>query len=294
MKPDIVAPGVAINSTIPGGYLSLQGTSMAAPHVAGACALIKQAHPDWTPEQIKAALMNTAKPLLKKDTTPYRTFEQGAGRIQVNEAVKAQSLVTPSSIRFGKFSAEGDIHKAFLHVENISNDDVHYSFAIPKKTDGLNWRFPLSFTLEPGESRDSKIELAVDPKALKGKIHDGYLTIKTGKAPIQIPYIYVLEEPNYPRVMGFDMKDADKPGNYRYEVYLPGGAEEFGIALFHPDDYRFVGFLDTERNVKKGLLSKEIPADQLPASGAYLAKVFAKKAGKEDFIETMIVIEGKR
>ena len=58
-----LAPGVAINSTIPGGYLSLQGTSMAAPHVAGACALIKQAHPDWGPEQIKAALMNYAKPL---------------------------------------------------------------------------------------------------------------------------------------------------------------------------------------------------------------------------------------
>ena len=36
---------------------------MAAPHVAGACALIKQAHPDWGPEKMKAALMNYAKPL---------------------------------------------------------------------------------------------------------------------------------------------------------------------------------------------------------------------------------------
>lgn len=289
VKPDIVAPGVAINSTIPGGYLSLQGTSMAAPHVAGACALIKQAHPEWTPDQIKAALMNTAKPLVKNGKL-YRTYEQGAGRIQVNEAVKATSLVSPSSLRFGKFESEGDIHKAFVHVENLSDKPVRYTFDIPKQADGLKWHFPLAFTLQPGESGDAKLELEVNPVELKGKIHDGYLTIHAGSNPIQIPYIYVLEEPNYPRVMGFDFKDGDQPRTYRYEVYLPGGAEEFGIALFNPDDFRFVGFLDTNQNVKKGLVSKVITEDNLPPDGVYLAKVFAKKAGKEDFIETMLVI----
>ncbi|WP_419954995.1 S8 family serine peptidase [Neobacillus niacini] len=289
VKPDIVAPGVAINSTIPGGYLSLQGTSMAAPHVAGACALIKQAHPDWTPDQIKAALMNTAKPLAKNGK-PYRTYEQGAGRIQVNEAVKATSLVSPSSLRFGKFESEGDNHKAFLHVENLSDKSVRYTFDIPKQADGLKWRFPLAFTLKPGETRDVKLELEVNPPELKGKIHDGYLTIHAGSNPIHIPYIYVLEEPNYPRVMGFDFKDGDRQGTYRYEVYLPGGAEEFGIALFNPDDFRFVGFLDTEQNVKKGMVSRDITEENLPPDGIYLAKVFAKKAGKEDFIETMLVI----
>jgi minor extracellular serine protease Vpr len=289
VKPDIVAPGVAINSTIPGGYLSLQGTSMAAPHVAGACALIKQAHPEWTPEQIKAALMNTAIPLTKNGK-PYRTYEQGAGRIQVNEAIKAPSLVSPSSLRFGKYESEGDIHKAFLHVENLSEKTLRYTFDIPKQVDGLNWRFPLAFTLDPGESRDVKLELEVDPAQLKGKIHDGYLTIHAGSSPIQIPYIYVLEEPNYPRVMGFDFKDGDQEGTYQYEVYLPGGAEEFGIALFNPDDFRFVGFLDSHQNVKKGLIQKVISTEDLPLEGTYLAKVFAKKAGKEDFIETMLVI----
>jgi minor extracellular serine protease Vpr len=289
VKPDIVAPGVAINSTIPGGYLSLQGTSMAAPHVAGACALIKQAHPEWTPDQIKAALMNTAKPL-EKNGKLYRTYEQGAGRIQVNEAVKATSLVSPSSLRFGKFESEGDNHKTFLHVENLGDKPVRYTFDIPKQADGLKWRFPLAFTLQPGEARDVKLELEVNPAELKGKIHDGYLTIHAGANPIQIPYIYVLEEPNYPRVMGFDFKDGDRQGSYRYEVYLPGGAEEFGIALFNPDDFRFVGFLDTNQNVKKGLMSKEIIEENLPPDGVYLAKVFAKKAGKEDFIETMLVI----
>ncbi|MFL6558986.1 MAG: S8 family serine peptidase, partial [Bacillus sp. (in: firmicutes)] len=301
IKPDIVAPGVAINSTIPGGYLSLQGTSMAAPHVAGACALIKQAHPDWNPEQIKAALMNTAIPLEKAvDKSPanqtdpgnYRTYEQGAGRIQVDEAIKTTSLVTPSSIRFGKFTEQSDAHKANLHVENTSQQTQRYSFAIPAHVDGLSWRLPLSFTLGPKQTKDIEVELTVDPQVFKGKIHDGYLRLQAGgAATIRIPYLYVLEEPGYPRVMGFDFAEGDKPGQYRYEVYLPGGAEEFGIALFNPADYRFVGYLDTITNVKKGLISKDISAEQLPVEGTYLVKVFAKKANKEDFIERMIRIE---
>ncbi|MED3561685.1 S8 family serine peptidase [Bacillus xiapuensis] len=293
VKPDIVAPGVAINSTIPGGYLSLQGTSMAAPHVAGACALIKQAHPDWKPQQIKAALMNTAKPLFQTENKPYHTYEQGAGRIQVVEAIEAESLVTPSSLHFGKFTEEQAIHKTALHVENTSNITKRYSFDIPERTEGLTWKIPLSFTLKPKEMKEVAIELMVDPQNFKRKIHDGYLTIHAGSTPIHIPYIYVLEEPNYPRVMGFSFGEGDTPGQYMYEVYLPGGAEEFGIALFNPGDYRFMGFLDTIENVKKGLIQKKIDSEKLPEDGVYLAKVFAKKAGKEDFIETMVKIEKK-
>ncbi|WP_026572676.1 S8 family serine peptidase [Bacillus sp. UNC438CL73TsuS30] len=294
VKPDIVAPGVAINSTVPGGYLSLQGTSMAAPHVAGACALIKQAHPDWTPQQIKASLMNTAKPLFKNANTPYRTYEQGAGRIQVPEAVKAESLVTPSSIHFGKFTEQRDVHKTFLHVENTSNATKRYSFDIPERTDGLSWKIPFSFTLAPKETKEVAIELRVDPQSFKKKIHDGYIKLQAGSTSIHIPYIYVLEEPNYPRVMGFSFGEGDAPGQYLYEVYLPGGAEEFGIALFDPGDYRFVGFLDSIENVKKGLIQKKIENENLPEDGVYLAKVFAKKAGKENFIETMLKIEKRQ
>jgi minor extracellular serine protease Vpr len=71
---------------------------------------------------------------------------------------------------------------------------------------------------------------------------------------------------------------------------LPGGAEEFGVALFNAADYRFVGFLDTRRNVEKGLIRKEISAERLPPDGTYLVKVFAKKANQEDDIETVIEI----
>jgi minor extracellular serine protease Vpr len=299
IKPDILAPGVAIQSTVPGGYLSLQGTSMAAPHVAGVAALVKQTHPDWTPQQIKAALMNYALPLTTADGNLYRTYEQGAGRLQIMEAIQAPTLIQPSSLQFGKFQLKDRNHKhlAKLEIENVSDKTIKYSFDIPKKITGMNWRLPLSFTLQPKEKRSVQIELEVDPESFtKEKIQDGYLTVYAGGNAIRLPYIYVLEEPDYPRVMGFEMARGDKPGMLRYQVYLPGGAEEFGIAIFSPDDYRFLGFLDWARNVKKGMLEKEISSAKLPNSGTYVLKVFAKKAGQEDMEERLIEIakEGNR
>lgn len=293
IKPDVVAPGVAITSTIPGGYLALQGTSMAAPHVAGASALIKQAHPDWSPEQIKAALMNTAKPITDQQRKPYRTFEQGAGRIQMDDAIQTQSLVMPASLQFGKFklAEEPHAHKQYVTVENVSDQMQTYSFTIPKNEIGIQWAMPFSFTLGPKEKKQIEIKMSIDPKAFKQKIHDGYLELQAGSQKIRIPYLYVLEEPNYPRVMGFDFGAGDETGTYQYEVYLPGGAEEFGIALFNPDTYQFVGYLDAKRKVGIGLLKEEIQCEALPESGLYIAKVFAKRAGKEDMIETTLFIE---
>ncbi len=61
IKPDILAPGADVCSTIPGGgYDCWSGTSMATPHVAGVTALLRQLHPDWTPAMLKSAVMGTA------------------------------------------------------------------------------------------------------------------------------------------------------------------------------------------------------------------------------------------
>lgn len=93
IKPDIVAPGTEIFSTIPGygvedayknAYKRETGTSQAAPYITGVAALMKQAHPDWSPLDIKVAMTNTAKVL---DTNTYNVFDQGSGRIRPYTAV---------------------------------------------------------------------------------------------------------------------------------------------------------------------------------------------------------------
>ncbi|MET0135470.1 MAG: S8 family serine peptidase, partial [Kibdelosporangium sp.] len=100
VKPDISAPGEAIVAARAAGTLDqyavddshakLDGTSMAAPHVAGAAAILAAQHPDWTGPQLKAALMNTANPVAAS------IYRQGAGRLDVGRAVRQQVTATGS------------------------------------------------------------------------------------------------------------------------------------------------------------------------------------------------------
>lgn len=99
IKPDIVAPGTETLSTMPrykdhpeaykGAYKIETGTFQAAPYIAGIAALIKQAHPDFTPFDIKIALTNAAKVL---PTQSYNVFDQGSGRVQPYAAVHPSIL----------------------------------------------------------------------------------------------------------------------------------------------------------------------------------------------------------
>jgi subtilisin family serine protease len=108
IKPDVTAPGVDITAAAapgsvidkevgekPPGYLTISGTSMATPHVAGAAAILKQEHPDWTYAELKGALTGSAK------GGKYTPFQQGSGRIQVDKAIKQAVIADPSSVSFG-------------------------------------------------------------------------------------------------------------------------------------------------------------------------------------------------
>lgn len=290
IKPDIVAPGVAIESTIPNGYLELQGTSMSAPHVAGASALLKQAHPDWSPVQIKAAIMNTALLLKNKQNSYYKPYEQGAGRIQLHEAIHAETLVYPSSLAFGMLHNKDPRteKKIKITVENVTEATKYYSFANPKQIDGIQWKTPLPFYLKSNEKKEVELSIDVTPSIIGAGLHHGYLFLKDDNREIQIPYMYVIEEPNYPRIMGFQIGRDQKKGTIRYEVYLPGGAEEFGIALYDPDTFRFINYLDWKRDVTRGLIKRDIYPKKLKLEGTYKALVFAKRAGREDTLEVDI------
>lgn len=292
IKPDLLAPGVDIDSTVPSGYMSLAGTSMSAPHVAGACALLKQAHPTWTPEQIKSALMSTAKPLINSKQQWYHTYEQGAGRLQIAEALKADTLLYPSSLAFGMYTKRGGIveHKETLVVENTSKYPRHYSFLVPLKEKGMNWKLPTLFTVQPGKKKRLSIGLQVNPSEMEKGVYDGYLTLLEGTKKISLPFLYVKDEPNYPRVMGFEFGQGDNKDTYRYEMYLPRGADEFGIALYQADSLAFAGFMDWGRPGPQGLVKKELTSKDLPPAGVYKAIVYAKRDGKEDRIETTIEI----
>ena len=125
---------------------------------------------------------------------------------------------------------------------------------------------------------------------MKKGVYDGYLTLIEGTRKISLPFLYVKEEPDYPRVMGFEFEQGDSKGTYRYEMYLPRGADEFGIALYHVDTLAFAGFLDWKKSAPQGLIQRELTSKELPPAGIYKAIVFAKRGGKENRIETTIEI----
>ncbi|MDQ0214140.1 minor extracellular serine protease Vpr [Oikeobacillus pervagus] len=284
IKPDIVAPGVEIESTIPNGYFSLQGTSMAAPHIAGAAVLLKQAYPNWTPAEVKAALMNTAKLLEDQKGNPLHVYEQGTGRVQIEEALTMQTMVIPGSLSFGKMKSRQHPEKEKkLKVRNISNETKHYHFEHPSKKGQLQWKFPLPFSLKPNEEKEVIVSAFLKEEDTKQKVKDGYITLKEGNEEIHLPYLYVMNEPEYPRVMGFTLVQGDKPKTIRYEVYLPSTSEEFGIAMYEKETMRFMGLLDSQRNVQRGLKEKELLLpDNIDLTNTIFV-AFVRSKGKEDY-----------
>jgi hypothetical protein len=107
IKPDITAPGINIlagaspihgSSAAQGEFFqAIMGTSMSSPHVAGIFALVKQAHPDWSPATAKSALMTTAyQDVLKHDyATPADPFDFGAGHVNPGGKPNKPSLFEP-------------------------------------------------------------------------------------------------------------------------------------------------------------------------------------------------------
>ena len=104
LKPEVSAPGVSILSASPGAaYSTLSGTSMAAPHVAGAVALLLQRHPAWTPAQVKAALALTGDPAFADDgkSEELSTVRGGGGVVNLPRADNPLVFAAPVALSFG-------------------------------------------------------------------------------------------------------------------------------------------------------------------------------------------------
>ena len=138
-KPDITAPGGGIWSTVPvaqGSYANFSGTSMSSPYIAACAALVKEVHQDWTPAQVKTALMNTAKLLTDPVSgLPYLPHLMGAGRVNVSDALHTDVTLTSTSTG-DPFVALGDIPnykkkpvKFNLKLQNYGTSDVTYNIS---------------------------------------------------------------------------------------------------------------------------------------------------------------------
>ncbi len=156
IKPEISAPGSNILSAkVGGGKLAtaMSGTSMAAPHIAGCVALLKEMHPDWNYEQIKSVLMSNSVNIKDNGNNEYPVSRQGAGRVDIFNAVKSKGLsVHPAAISLGdmEVSQKKDYNKT-LSLQNASKEamSVYFTTRVPEE---LEIEFPNS-VLVPANSK---------------------------------------------------------------------------------------------------------------------------------------------
>jgi len=131
LKPEITAPGGSIFAANMGsgdGGVSMGGTSMAAPHIAGVAALMLQANAGWSPETVKAALMNTAVPLRDGTTIP----RAGAGRVNAYRAVDTDVYAVGDadlvSVNWGVIMSRNDTVTRVSHVTVYNEGDAEQVF----------------------------------------------------------------------------------------------------------------------------------------------------------------------
>jgi len=132
IKPDLIAPGVNILSgNWDGTYQSIGGTSMAAPHVTGAAALLLHLHSTWTPAQVKSALMSTASQTVLEldETTTADVMTQGAGRIDLGKAGDPGLVFDKPSYSFGMVP-QGSEASVLVAATDVSGAAETYALSV--------------------------------------------------------------------------------------------------------------------------------------------------------------------
>lgn len=200
IKPDVVAPGVSIISTVPGpAYASLQGTSMAAPHVAGAAALILEAHPDWSVDFVKAALMNTAEQLTDREGQVYPHNTQGAGSVRVLQAIEAETLIIPGSHSFGVFEKQKgrEVRRQSFEIHNLSDSRKRHTVSF-SGNNGIKVSNSNNLNIQAGRSNSFNFNVQVDASNLEPGYVEATFTISDGVKSYDVPTILFIQEPDFP------------------------------------------------------------------------------------------------
>ncbi len=119
IKPDLVAPGVFVNSTLAGGKYNLtSGTSFAAPHVSGAVALLLEKNPDLDPSDVASILSTTTDPVSDSYGNIFPVEISGSGRVNLTRAFSADVIIVPHDLVFN-LSLEKPFETKSLHLKSI-------------------------------------------------------------------------------------------------------------------------------------------------------------------------------
>ena len=209
MKPEVVAPGVDVTAARAAGtelgpvvderYITISGTSMATPHVAGLAAILQQRHPAWTGEQLKSAIANSTVPV-----AGATGFDAGTGRVDVLTTIN-QDVLAPASLSLGSYAwpyADLAATSTTLTYDNTADTDVVLSLALtaedgsPEPTGSMS--LPTDQVTVPAHGTAS-VDVVLDPTVagpgaysavVTATPDDGGGTVRTGLAYLLEPEAY--------------------------------------------------------------------------------------------------------
>jgi minor extracellular serine protease Vpr len=192
VKPDVVAPGVNVLSSIPHQFCAtppcfafFQGTSMATPHLAGSAAVVEWAHPTWSSAQVRSAIVNTAdqNKLLKSSGSGLETdvLVTGAGVENLGNAVNATVTLDPVSISFNDIpSGSGQNRPRTVTLTNVTSSTQTFTLSVTDGDGQINYSLDqATVTLAAGASATVTITISLNPGVTDGA-HQAFLRISNG------------------------------------------------------------------------------------------------------------------
>jgi len=207
LKPNLIAPGVSIFSASEVGqaFRTLSGSSMSSPHVAGAAALLKSIHPDWSVSQLASALETTAtaEQATDRGIEPASPQVRGAGRPQLADAANAGLFldVTPSQFAIANPAGGGQPRDLNLPGLVNANCQTQCNFVreVTDQKGGGSWAAtptdfpagvavnvsPENFTVSNGQSRSLNVSVDLSQSGVVGEWVSGSIRLSSNGSPDQ-------------------------------------------------------------------------------------------------------------
>lgn len=197
VKPDVVAPGVNVLSSIPAAFCAapscfafFAGTSMATPHLAGSAAVVRQQHPTWAAAEVRSAIVNTAtRGVLRSFSNgalQNNVNINGAGRENLLAAVSAKVALDPVSVSFGAVpSGSGQTRQMSVTLTNLGNDPRTYWLGVSgQPANGAVFSVsPSSVTVAGGGKADVTVTMAAAQGASAGP-RQAYLEVGSSSVAV--------------------------------------------------------------------------------------------------------------
>jgi len=218
LKPELVAVGTDMymaaqrfdpNGVMydPSGYTVADGTSFSTPMIAGALALVKQAHPEFTTWQLKSAVVNTATQDVTENGGSASVVSAGNGKLSAADALQVAVTVNPATISFGALTSgtTPTPQKMTLHYSGTSAATLTLAaVAVNGNPPSLDKTI---LTVAPGQA-DPTVTLTLPSSVPSTGIYEGRIVIQGAGATVRVPYLYVVGD-GYPNDLlalgdGFD------------------------------------------------------------------------------------------